>query len=128
MKDVHAKVRGFVKSRPKTVCMTHLSHAYPQGGNLYFIFIGKIATIKEYLDFQYGILSAIQQSGAAISHHHGVGKQTAPWLEDQIGTACMDVIRVLKRHFDPNGIMNSGGTLGLDMSEEQRSRRWGMRT
>ncbi len=124
MKEVHAKVRGFVKSRPNTVCMTHISHAYPQGGNLYFIFIGKIATIKEYLDFQYGILSAIQQSGAALSHHHGVGKQTSPWLEGQIGTPQMDVIRALKNHFDPRNIMNPGGTLGLDMSPEQQEFRW----
>ncbi len=54
-----------------------------------------------------------------MSHHHGIGKQTAPWLEEQIGKECMDVIRVLKKHFDPNHIMNPGGTLGLDMSEDR---------
>jgi FAD/FMN-containing dehydrogenases len=124
MGQVHESVRAFVKSRPQTVCMTHLSHAYPQGGNLYFIFIAKINTIKEYLDLQYGILEAIQKSGAAMSHHHGVGKQTSPWLEGQIGTAQMDVIRTLKEHFDPNHIMNPGGTLGLDMSPEQKEKRW----
>ena len=124
MEHVHESVRAFIKSRPQTVCMTHLSHAYPQGGNLYFIFIAKINTIKEYLDLQYGILEAIQKSGAAMSHHHGVGKQTSPWLEGQIGTAQMDVIRSLKEHFDPNHIMNPGGTLGLDMTTEQKEKRW----
>ncbi|MEA5079524.1 MAG: FAD-binding oxidoreductase [Anaerolineaceae bacterium] len=124
MEEVHRSVRAFVKSRPQTVCMTHLSHAYPQGGNLYFIFIAKITHIKEYLDLQYGILEAIQKSGAAMSHHHGVGKQTSPWLEGQIGTPQMDVIRSLKEHFDPNYIMNPGGTLGLDLSPEQKEKRW----
>ncbi len=124
MDQVHKTVRGFIKSRPGTICMTHLSHAYPQGGNLYFIFIAKINTIKEYLDLQYGILDAIQKSGAAMSHHHGVGKQTAPWLEGQIGTPQMNVIRALKEHFDPQFIMNPGGTLGLDMSVEQKEMRW----
>lgn len=104
--------------------MTHLSHAYPQGGNLYFIFIAKMDTIKEYLALQYGILGKIQESGAAMSHHHGVGKQTSPWLEGQIGSAQMDVIRALKTHFDPNNIMNPGGTLGLDMSAEQAGKTW----
>jgi alkyldihydroxyacetonephosphate synthase len=115
-----------VKSRPQTVCMTHLSHAYPQGANLYFIFIARIGTIKEYLQLQYGILEAIAKSGAAISHHHGVGKQTSPWLEETIGKQQMDVVRLLKQHFDPHNIMNSGGTLGLDMSVEQREKRWSM--
>ena len=36
---VHAQVRAFIKQRPHTICMTHISHAYPQGANLYFIFI-----------------------------------------------------------------------------------------
>ena len=124
MPKVHESVRAFIKNRPQTVCMTHLSHAYPQGGNLYFIFIAKINTIKEYLDLQYSILDAIQKSGAAMSHHHGIGKQTAPWLEGQIGTPAMDVIRALKEHFDPHNIMNPGGTLGLDMTPEQKEKHW----
>ncbi len=122
---VHQQVRQFVKSHPRTVCMTHLSHAYPQGTNLYFIFITKTTNINEYLHLQYGILQAIQESGAAMSHHHGIGKQTAPWLEGQIGRANMDIIRTLKQHFDPHNIMNPGGTLGLDMNDEQRQKRWG---
>ncbi len=52
MEEGQRSVRAFIKSRPQTVCMTHLSHAYPQGANLYFIFIAKINPIKEYLDLQ----------------------------------------------------------------------------
>jgi len=122
---VHAQVRAFVKSRPHTICMTHISHAYPQGANLYFIFVIRDTGINDYLTLQYGILDAIQASGAAMSHHHGIGKQTAPWLESQIGKECMDVIRLLKQHFDPHNIMNPGGTLGLDMDSVQKLKRWG---
>jgi alkyldihydroxyacetonephosphate synthase len=122
---VHRDVRKVVKSRPQTICMTHISHAYPQGANLYFIFVIKFKSINDYLNLQYSILEAISRSGAAISHHHGIGKQTAPWLEEQIGSPCMDVIRTLKQYFDPHAIMNPGGTLGLDMTSEQASKRWG---
>ena len=105
--------------------MTHISHAYPQGANLYFIFIIPYTGINDYLTLQYGILDAIQSSGAAMSHHHGIGKQTAPWLEDRIGKNWMDLIRLLKQHFDPHNIMNPGGTLGLDLDQEQSAKRWG---
>lgn len=125
MKEVHEGVRKFCKSRPNTICMTHMSHVYPQGANLYFIFIAKINKIDDYLDYQYGILDNIQKYGAAMSHHHGIGKMTAPWLEDQIGKNAMDVFKTLKKHFDPNNIMNPGGTLGLDLKpEEKRVRKY----
>ena len=57
---VHEQVRAFVKSHPRTICMTHLSHAYSQGANLYFIFIARMHEIDEYLSLQYGILQAIE--------------------------------------------------------------------
>ena len=127
MRDVHARVRGFIKSHPQTICMTHLSHAYPQGGNLYFIFIARMDRIDEYLELQYGILEMIRKSGAAMSHHHGLGKQTSPWLEESLGKETVELFRAIKEHLDPNGILNPGGTLGLDLSPEQKAKRWGMR-
>lgn len=127
MPAVHEQVRKVVKKHPQTICMTHLSHAYPQGSNLYFIFVKKYKDINDYLSLQYSILEEVQKSGAAMSHHHGIGKQTAPWLKDQIGDGCMEIIHALKNHFDPDYIMNPGGTLGLDMNKQQREKRWGMR-
>lgn len=120
MEKVHTGVRAFIKERPKTVCMTHISHSYPQGANLYFIFIAKMETIEEYREFHKGILDNIQKFGASMSHHHGIGKMIAPWLEGQIGKNQMDVYRALKNHFDPNNIMNPGGTLGMDLAEEDK--------
>ena len=32
----------------------------------------------------------------------------------------MEVFRALKKHFDPQDLMNPGGTLGLDMGPEDR--------
>jgi alkyldihydroxyacetonephosphate synthase len=96
-----------------------MSHVYPQGSNLYFIFIAKMDKIDEYLNYQRGILDNIQKYGAAMSHHHGIGKMTAPWLEGQLGKNQMEVFKALKRHFDPNNIMNPGGTLALDLPESE---------
>ncbi len=117
---VYEGVRAFCKSRPNTICMTHMSHFYPQGANLYFIFEAKMSEIDEYLEYQGGIMDNIQKYGAGMSHHHGIGKMTAPWLEAQIGKNQMDIYRVLKNHFDPDNLMNPGGTLGLDLPEDEK--------
>ncbi|MEG1446287.1 MAG: FAD-binding oxidoreductase [Ruthenibacterium sp.] len=120
MSRVHAAVRKVVKARPNTICMTHMSHVYPQGANLYWIFITKISDPEEFKAYHASILSAIQKSGASMSHHHGIGKMFAPWLEGSLGRNEYDVFRALKQHFDPDGIMNPGGTLGFDLPERDK--------
>ncbi len=111
---LHEGVRAYIKTRPKTMCLTHASHFYPQGTNLYFIFIAHMEDPEEYRKFQRGIIDNIQKYGGSLSHHHGVGRMIAPWMETHLGKEQMDVLRALKRHFDPNNIMNPGGQLGLD--------------
>ncbi|MBU0928304.1 MAG: FAD-binding oxidoreductase, partial [Spirochaetes bacterium] len=120
LEAVHSGVREFCHSRPNTICMTHMSHFYPQGCNLYFIFTAKISDIDEYLAYQGGILDNIQKHGATMSHHHGIGKSFAPWLEGDVGPEAMALFRSLKEHFDPKGIMNPGGTIALDLPDSQR--------
>ena len=120
MSKVHKEVRAYCKSRPDTVCMTHMSHVYPQGANLYFIFVAKMSDIDEYRAYHAGILDAIQRSGASMSHHHGIGKLFGPWLEGSIGKTEYSIFRALKEHFDKDNIMNPGGTLGLDITEADK--------
>ncbi len=112
---VHREVRKYMKRRPHTICLAHCSHFYPQGTNLYFIFMIKEDSIAHYVSFQEGIINAIEKSGGSLSHHHGVGRMMAPWMERHLGAEQMDVLRALKNHFDPNGIMNPGGQMGLDL-------------
>jgi alkyldihydroxyacetonephosphate synthase len=116
---VYQGVTAFLKSRPHTICMTHASHFYPQGTNLYFIFITRATDLTDYREFHRGIINRIERHGGSLSHHHGVGKMMAPWMERHLGPEQMEVLRGLKRHFDPNNIMNPGGTLGLDLYGER---------
>ncbi len=118
MSEVHLGLREYCKARPETICLTHMSHVYPQGANLYFIFIARME-MDEYGEYQAGILDNYIKYGAAISHHHGVGKSFGPWLEHDLGSNGYAIIKTLKNHFDPDNIMNPGGTLGLDIEKRE---------
>jgi alkyldihydroxyacetonephosphate synthase len=110
---LHEGVRAYIKSRPDTMCLTHASHFYPQGTNLYFIFFARM-NVDEYVTFQSGVIDQIHEFGGSLSHHHGVGRLLAPWMETHLGKEQMMVLRTLKKHFDPHNILNPGGQLGLD--------------
>jgi len=120
MAQVHRDVREVCHKRPNTVVTTHMSHCYPQGANLYFIFISKIGDSQEFKEYHASILDAIQKSGAALSHHHGIGKLFAPWLQGNLGENEYGILRTLKDYFDPDYTMNPGGTIGLDLPEEEK--------
>ena len=55
-----------------------------------------------------------------MSHHHGIGKMFGPWLEGSVGENEYGVIRALKHYFDPDNLMNPGGTLGLDVPQAEK--------
>ena len=110
--SLHQKVRKVVKANPHTICMTHSSHFYAQGTNLYFIFIVKMPDVEAFRTYQQSIIDSIEVAGGSLSHHHGVGRMMAPWMERHLGREQMDILRAVKAHLDPRGIMNPGG-LGL---------------
>ncbi len=120
MGKVHEEVRKVCKALPNTIVTTHMSHCYPQGANLYFIFINKIDNAEEFKKYHASILTAIQNSGASMSHHHGIGKMFAPWLEGSLGKNEYGVFKVLKNYFDKDYMMNPGGTIGLDLDEKDK--------
>ncbi len=120
MEQVHRDVRKVCHALPNTIVTTHMSHCYPQGANLYFIFITRMDNAEEFRKYHASILDAIQKSGAAMSHHHGIGKMFGPWLEGSLGHKEYGVIKVLRDYFDPKHMMNPGGTLGLDVPEDKK--------
>ncbi len=123
LNEVWSSVRKVCHALPNTIVTTHMSHCYPQGCNLYFIFITHMEKADEFKKYHSTILDAILKSGAALSHHHGIGKMFGPWLESNLGENEYDIIRNLKHYFDPKGILNPGGTLGLDTPEKDKHKK-----
>ncbi len=106
----------YVSRRTKAFMMIHISHVYENGANLYFTFLSPMEKGNEKQDFtsfHRGLVETILAHGGSISHHHGVGRVLAPWMEGHLGKSSMELLRAVKKHLDPNNIMNPGGTLGL---------------
>ena len=66
--------------------MSHLSHSYHSGACLYFTFafVFQDDPIAEYDTVKSAIQQAFVDNDATISHHHGVGREHAAWLEEDI--------------------------------------------
>ncbi|MFN2313934.1 MAG: FAD-binding oxidoreductase, partial [Bacteroidales bacterium] len=113
---VWAAAHEYVRRRPEAFLMIHISHVYENGANLYFTFLTPMEKgneRKDFLQFHRGLVDIILENGGSISHHHGVGRVLAPWMEVHLGRNSMELMTAVKRHLDPNNIMNPGGMLGL---------------
>ena len=94
---------------------THISHAYEYGASLYSTFLGRqvpdpdpLARQAQWRVIKQATTDAILAAGGTLTHHHGIGRDHAPWLEEEIGPVGLKVLRALKQTFDPAGIMNPG--------------------
>jgi len=95
--------------------MTHISHAYEHGASLYSTFLGcqvddpdPLAKQAQWRAVKQATTEAILSAGGTLTHHHGIGRDHALWLKEEVGLVGMRVLRTLKRTFDPAGIMNPG--------------------
>ncbi len=88
----------------------HLSHLYPSGSSLYFTFL---ITGADDQDAEARYRQAWQQAadgcahaGGTITHHHGVGRLKAPFLQAELGETGAHVLARIRKALDPAGIMN----------------------
>lgn len=98
----------------KPLVMCHVSHAYSDGASLYYTFLARQSADREIAQWEYvkrKATQAIMQHGGTLSHHHGVGVDHRPWLEEEHGTLGVVAMRALKQTFDPYGVMNPGKLL-----------------
>ncbi len=113
VQTVYERVHAAASKHAFVLC--HFSHAYLEGCSLYFSFAGSAGSEPEMIDRYEALtrdaLSAAVHAGANVSHHHGVGVFKAQALQDSLGEG-RTLLAALKRHCDPDGVMNPG-KLGL---------------
>ncbi|MDX2853769.1 FAD-binding oxidoreductase [Streptomyces sp. PA03-3a] len=113
LRGIHAAVYEAADSAYEEIgrtgwTMCHMSHSYHSGACLYFTFafvfgddpLGEYDTVKR------AIQQAFIDAGGTISHHHGVGLEHAPWLEEDISAQGVAVMSGLFEAVDPGGNFN----------------------
>ena len=107
-------VRKYIKQDGQTLCLTHISHTYETGANLYFIFVSPMLPkdeLAQFEKFHKGIVATFVAHGGTLSHHHGVGRLVAHALDRQHSPATLAAWRAVKKTLDPKGIMNPGALI-----------------
>jgi alkyldihydroxyacetonephosphate synthase len=87
-----------------------LTHAYPNGGALYFTMVARPPT--EQREASYNAMwdvgtRAVLANGGNVAHHHGIGLNRARFMKEALGPA-HDAMQAVKRALDPHGICNPG--------------------
>ena len=95
----------------KAFVSCHISHNYHSGASLYFTF-GCVQLpgreLEQYLYIKKAAEDAFMKNGGTLSHHHAVGTEHLPWIEEDISPAGVKAVQALKDGLDPNAIMNPG--------------------
>jgi alkyldihydroxyacetonephosphate synthase len=92
----------------------HVSHLYPAGAALYFTVVCAQADdpVAQWTRAKAAVTKVILSGGGTVTHHHGVGRDHAAGLAEEIGGLARGALRAVKAHLDPAGILNPGVLLG----------------
>lgn len=105
--------RGFAGHGGKSLVLCHISHIYPTGAALYFTIVASLKgeQLAAWREIKASVNDAILLNDGTLSHHHGVGRDHAPWFEGEIGKGGTRILRAIKAELDPAGIMNPGALI-----------------
>ena len=95
----------------RPLVMSHVSHGYPTGGSLYVTVVADrddALPIQQWLAAKRAATDALLAAGGTLTHHHAVGADHRPWLEQEVGPLGVEVLRAVKERLDPKGICNPG--------------------
>lgn len=95
--------RGFI--------MCHVSHSYHAGACQYFTFAvadGSETNMDTYDHVKRAVQQSFMDNGGTVSHHHGVGEEHSPWMEQDISKGGVDVQKALFDGIDPGNNLNPG--------------------
>jgi len=115
---ISAAVLRTLDGRPgRPVVFAHLGHSYPEGSCVYFTAIFPLAAdpLAQWRIIKTAATDAIIAHGGALSHHHGMGADHAPWAAAEKGELGLKLLAALRAELDPNGVMATGMAKALPL-------------
>ena len=109
--EVTGAIHSAMSAQPGPYVMSHLSHVYETGASLYTTVLAVADQDDPEGQWQRAkaaAMGAIVERGATVTHHHGVGRDHAPWLAAEVGAAGIAVLSSVKAGLDPHGVLNPG--------------------
>ena len=102
-----------VSKRPFVSC--RVTQSYDSGVCVYFYFgfvwKGLKDPVAVFSQIEHEAREAVLRYGGSLSHHHGVGKLRKDWVERQIGSSGVELLRMMKRGLDPKNVFGSGNLI-----------------
>ncbi|MEB3772578.1 MAG: FAD-binding oxidoreductase [Desulfurococcales archaeon] len=84
----------------------HASHFYQSGVALYYTIAYSLENIGDtYNSIWDTLMGEVSKHSASISHHHGVGRMRAKYLEAEYGPSGTELLSKLKNCLDPTSIL-----------------------
>ena len=101
---------ALVEQGTPPLVMCHISHVYASGASLYFTIVCPQTDdpIAQWAAAKHAANEAIVSAGAAITHHHGIGRDHREAYHREIGPLALEALRAVKHVLDPAGICNPG--------------------
>lgn len=98
-------------------CAARVTQCYDSGACCYFYFGFFHADLSDPLE-AYNVIEKsareeVLANGGSISHHHGIGKVRADFLEETISSAGKQALIAIKQGLDPQNIFANGNIIGV---------------
>ncbi|WP_237840900.1 FAD-binding and (Fe-S)-binding domain-containing protein [Cellulosimicrobium cellulans] len=101
-----------------------VTFGHAKDGNLHFMItprLGDRAELDRYAAFSDDLVDLVLGHGGTLKAEHGTGRIMAPFVRRQYGDDLYDVMREVKRLFDPRGLLSPGVLITDDDHEHLRN-------
>ena len=119
-----------VKQKVKNVCKAlgvtrdpynaaRVTQCYDSGACCYFYFgfyggdMSDVDALEAYNVIEKSAREEVLANGGSVSHHHGIGKVRAMYLEDSISPVGKQAIKAIKQSLDPQNMFGNGNLIGI---------------